>query len=92
MQNVKLGGIKYQFLSLWNDSTWDWTRVSRAIGKYSAHLSNQKEKRTSKQIRNYKNKKLEIKIRSNGYIIEIINMFLFQITSRFHICGLISWF
>ena len=31
MLSVKQGGIKYHFLSLWYDSTWDWTQVSRAI-------------------------------------------------------------
>ena len=31
MLSVKQGGIKYHFLSLWYDSTWDWTLVSRAI-------------------------------------------------------------
>ena len=32
MLNVKQGGIKYHFLSLWYDVTWDWTLVSQAIG------------------------------------------------------------
>ena len=31
--SVKQGDIEYHFLSLWYDSTWDWTLVSRAIGK-----------------------------------------------------------
>ena len=35
--SVKPGGIKYQFLSLSYDSTWNWTPVSRAIGEYSTH-------------------------------------------------------
>ena len=35
MLSVKQGDIKYYFLSLWYDSTWDWTQVSRAIGKHS---------------------------------------------------------
>ena len=35
MLSVKQGGIKDQFLSLWYDSTWDWTLVSRAIGEHS---------------------------------------------------------
>ena len=26
-------GIKYHFLSLWYDATWDWTPVSRTIGE-----------------------------------------------------------
>ena len=30
---VKQGGIKYHFLSLWYDSTWDWSPVSRTIGE-----------------------------------------------------------
>ena len=33
MLSVKQGGIKYHFLSLWYDSTWDWTPVCRAIGE-----------------------------------------------------------
>ena len=28
------------FLSFWYDSTWDWTHVSRAIGKHSNHHAN----------------------------------------------------
>ena len=32
MLSAKQGSIKYHFLSLWYDSTWDWTQVSRAIG------------------------------------------------------------
>ena len=35
MLSVKQGGIKYHFLSLWYDSTWDWTPASRAIGERS---------------------------------------------------------
>ena len=31
MLSVKQGGIKYHFLSLWYDLTWDWTPVSRTI-------------------------------------------------------------
>ena len=37
---VKQGSIKYHFLSLWYDLTWDWTKVSRAIGKHSNHYAN----------------------------------------------------
>ena len=37
MMSVKQGSIKYHFFSLWYDSTWDWTQVSRAIGKHSNH-------------------------------------------------------
>ena len=40
MLSVKKGGIKYHFLSLWYNSTWDWTRVSQAIGKHSNHSAN----------------------------------------------------
>ena len=28
------------FLSLWYDSTWDWTPVSRTISEYSTHWAN----------------------------------------------------
>ena len=31
MLSIKQGNIKYHFLSLWYDSTWDWIQVSRAI-------------------------------------------------------------
>ena len=40
MLSVKQGGIKYQFLSLWYESTWDWTQVSWAIGEHSNRLAN----------------------------------------------------
>ena len=40
MLSVKQGGIKYHFLSLWYDSTWDWTQVSQAIGKHSNRWAN----------------------------------------------------
>ena len=40
MLSVKQGGIKYHFLSLWYDSTWDRTQVSRAIGEHSNRLAN----------------------------------------------------
>ena len=40
MLSVKQGGIKYHFLSLWYDSTWDWTLVSRTIGEHSNHHAN----------------------------------------------------
>ena len=39
MLSVKQGGIKYHFLSLWYDSTWNWTQVSRAIGEHSNRLA-----------------------------------------------------
>ena len=38
MLSVKQGGIKYHFLSLWYDSTWDWTPVSQTIGEHSIYL------------------------------------------------------
>ena len=37
MLSVKQEGIKYHFLSLWYDSTWDWTLVSQTIGEHSTH-------------------------------------------------------
>ena len=40
MLSVKQGGIKYHFKSLWYDSTWDWTQVSRAIGEHSNRWAN----------------------------------------------------
>ena len=40
MLSVKQGDIKYHFFSLWYDSTWDWTQVSRAIGEHSNRLAN----------------------------------------------------
>ena len=40
MLSVKQCDIKYHFLSLWYDSTWDWTLVSWAIGEHSTHKSN----------------------------------------------------
>ena len=40
MLSVKQGSIKYHFLSLWYDSTWDWTQVSRAISEHSNHYVN----------------------------------------------------
>ena len=33
---VKQGSIKYHFLSLWYDSSWDWTQVSQTIGELVA--------------------------------------------------------
>ena len=35
MLSVKQGSIKYPFLSLWYDSTRDWTQVSRAISEHN---------------------------------------------------------
>ena len=40
MLSVKQGGIKYHFLSLWYDSTRDWTPVSRGIGEHSNYKAN----------------------------------------------------
>ena len=34
MLSAKQDGIKNHFLSLWHDSTWDWTTVSRTIGEH----------------------------------------------------------
>ena len=40
MVSVKQDNIKYHFLSLWYDSTYDWTQVSRAFGEHSEHYGN----------------------------------------------------
>ena len=40
MLSVKQGGIKYHFLSLWYDSTWDWTPVFQDIDEHSNHYAN----------------------------------------------------
>ena len=37
MLGVKQGGIRYHFLYLWYDSSWDSTPVSQIIGKHSTH-------------------------------------------------------
>ena len=37
---VKQGSIKYHFLCLWYDSTWDGIQVSPAIGEHSNHYAN----------------------------------------------------
>ena len=37
MLSIKQGSLKYHFLSLWYDSTWDWTSVSWAIGEHSTN-------------------------------------------------------
>ena len=39
MPSVKQDNIKYHFLSLWYDSTWNWTQISRAIGEHSNHYA-----------------------------------------------------
>ena len=36
MLSVNQRSIKYHFLSLWYDLTWDWTLVSTPIGEHSA--------------------------------------------------------
>ena len=35
MLSIKQGGIKYHFLSLWYDSTWNWIPVFLTIGEHS---------------------------------------------------------
>ena len=50
MLSVKQGGIKYHFFSLWYDSTWDWTQVSRAIGEHS-NRSDPKSRKFLEKIR-----------------------------------------
>ena len=37
MMSVKQSGIKYNYLSLWYDLTWDWTLVFQTIGKHYTH-------------------------------------------------------
>ena len=37
MLSVKQGVIKYLFLNLWYDLTWDWIPVSQAIGEHCIH-------------------------------------------------------
>ena len=37
MLSVKQGSIKYYYLSLWYDSTWDWTPASHTISEHSTH-------------------------------------------------------
>ena len=37
MLSANQGSIKYNFLSLWYDLTWDWTLVSWTIGEHSTH-------------------------------------------------------
>ena len=39
MLSVEQWVIKYHFLSLWYDSTWDWTPVSLTIGKHPVTYS-----------------------------------------------------
>ena len=53
MLSVKQDSIKYDFLSLWYDSTWDWTQISRAIGEHSDHYANIRCKLIYKQINKY---------------------------------------
>ena len=38
MLSVKQGDIKYQFLSLWYDSTWNWTLISTGKKKFLKNL------------------------------------------------------
>ena len=57
MLSVKQGGIKYHFYSLWYDSTWDWTQVSRAIGEHSnrwAKVFNKNALRMISRVRGWK--------------------------------------
>ena len=51
MLSVKQGGIKYHFLSLWYDSTWDRTQVSRAIGEHSNRQANVQYESTNNSIK-----------------------------------------
>ena len=49
MLSDKQVGIKYHFLSLCYDSTWDWTPVSRTIGEHSIHLAKRKRLRSQNE-------------------------------------------
>ena len=40
MMSFKQEGMKYHFLSLCYDAIWNWTPVSRAIGKQPHHYAN----------------------------------------------------
>ena len=40
MLSFKQGGNKYHFLTLSYNLTWNWSRISRAIGKHSNHYTN----------------------------------------------------
>ena len=40
MLSFKQGSIKHHSLSLWYNSTWDWTLVSQTIGKHFTHNAN----------------------------------------------------
>ena len=51
MLSVKKGGIKYHFLSLWYDSTWDWTQVSGAISEHSNDYANVRYNFTTIEIK-----------------------------------------
>ena len=50
MLSVKQDDIKYHFLSLWYDSTWDWTPISRSIGEYSTYLTNEEGEKRDKYV------------------------------------------
>ena len=39
--SAKQDSIKYHFLSLWYDSTWDWTLISRTISEHSTYSTNE---------------------------------------------------
>ena len=57
MLSVKQGGIKYHFLSLWYDLTWDWTPVSRTISKHSTYYTNVSEKKRKEAAKNKRSNK-----------------------------------
>ena len=51
MLSVKQNSIKYHFLSLWYDSTWDWTPVSRTLLIWPmAQLKDYKEPKSKLKI------------------------------------------
>ena len=53
MLSVKQGSIKYYFLSIWYDSTWDWTLIYRAIGEHYTHKTVEPNKQKKKKRTNF---------------------------------------
>ena len=65
MLSVKQSGIKYHFLSLWYDSTWDWTPVSWAIGEQANHYANSSIQRIA-----YRQILIVYNIEREGFLVE----------------------
>ena len=71
MLSVKQGGIEYHFKSLWYDSTWDWTQVSRAIGEHSNRWAN------VPVDDQYKWPQLAVNIWKNCFLVKTVFVFFF---------------